>query len=201
MKLLNDPRVVGSLVLVAAIVVAYQTFHPQWRRAPAAKGQPPAPAPTIPASVNEPASAPAPAAKTDLPVPEAGIDHNYAEARIGEWIASPRRDPFLLAVDLPARRVADSPSPVAQWKLKAIWRQTGHHLAAINQGIYGEGDVIQGYKIVRIEDDQVWFQGPTFPERLCFPLPKPPSIAKDTNSISAPAGSPKEPLRPQAPSR
>jgi hypothetical protein len=59
-------------------------------------------------------------------------------------------------------------SPVRHWKLKSIWRQTGSQLAAINSGVYTVGDVIEGYRIERIESNQVWFNGPTGRESLSF---------------------------------
>ena len=67
---------------------------------------------------------------------------------------------------------------MSHWKLKAIWRQTGSRLAAINKSIYAEGDLIgEGYRIQAIESDRVWFQGPTGRESLGFEKPQPP-VAK-----------------------
>jgi hypothetical protein len=66
---------------------------------------------------------------------------------------------------------------VSHWKLKSIWRQTGSQLAAINKGVYSEGDVIEGYRIEQIDGDQVWFQGPTGRESLGFTNPQPPPAA------------------------
>jgi hypothetical protein len=57
---------------------------------------------------------------------------------------------------------------VIKWKLKGIWRQTGGRVAAINNGVYSEGDSIDGYKIEKIDGDQIWFQGPERLERLGF---------------------------------
>ena len=79
------------------------------------------------------------------------------------------RDPFQL-IGAPSRTKRDPsiPSPVLSWKLKAIWRQTGGSLAAINNGVFAEGQDIQGYKLERIEGDRVWFQGPDGMESLDF---------------------------------
>jgi hypothetical protein len=58
------------------------------------------------------------------------------------------------------------PSPIAKWKLNAIWDQTGSRLAVINNAVHQVGDEIAGFKILRIESDEVWFQGPRRKERL-----------------------------------
>src|ERR1041385_1402388 len=72
--------------------------------------------------------------------------------------------------DIPAKS-KESPvdSPVHSWKLKGIFSQNGGEaMAVINQGIYRAGDEIDGYKIIRIDNDEVWFQGPRSKERLGF---------------------------------
>jgi hypothetical protein len=97
---------------------------------------------------------------------ELAIDRNYARAHLSEWLNAPRRDPFLLESAFPAN--LHGPSPLLSWKLKAIWRQTGGRVAAINDRVYAEGDSIQGYRIVRIEGDEVWLDGPRGKERLGF---------------------------------
>ena len=73
---------------------------------------------------------------------------------------------------------------MSQWKLKAIWHQTGSRLAVINNGIYTEGDLIEGYKLETIESDGVWLRGPTGREGLGFGRPKPTTLSM-TNQQSA----------------
>ena len=64
-------------------------------------------------------------------------------------------------------KAIDPGSPVARWKLKGILSQNdSERVAIINQGNYHLGDEIQGYKIIRITGDEVWFQGPREKERL-----------------------------------
>jgi hypothetical protein len=64
-------------------------------------------------------------------------------------------------------------SPVPTWSLQAIWNQTDSRLAVINGRVCRVGDVIEpGYKLIRIEKDEVWIQGPNRNERLGFPEPK-----------------------------
>jgi hypothetical protein len=64
-------------------------------------------------------------------------------------------------------------SPVPTWTLRGIWNQTDSRLAVINGRVWRVGDVIEpGYKLIRIEKDEVWFQGPYRNERLGFPQTK-----------------------------
>src|SRR6266446_7075025 len=153
MKILQNPWIVGVLAVAAVAVVYYQISQPRSRSRGAAE-----PAPTAPT----PGAAPAPNAQRSTPnqpkagpQPEAGIDRNYLQTHLPNWVDSPTRDPFQVITP----QEAAAASPVQQWKLKAIWRQAEKSLAAINKGVYGEGDMIEGYKIVAIEDGQVWFQG------------------------------------------
>ena len=60
----------------------------------------------------------------------------------------------------------DTNSPLRKLKLKGIWDQTGSRLAVINREVYRQGDEIDGYKIIEIGSDEVWFQGPRNKERL-----------------------------------
>lgn len=175
MKLLRNPIVTGILALAAVVIVFYQVVAPHWQWGKAAP--PPAPAPAPPAAP-APASAPPrasaatlPEATPGAPTPDRPIDRAYAEAHFAAWVNSPSRDPFLLLAPEPpaaVQAVPETNSPVVTWKLKAIWNQTGNRLAVINHGVYREGDEIQGYRILKIEGDEVWFQGPTRNERLGF---------------------------------
>ena len=184
MKVLGNPWVVGGLCLIAAGVVGYQFLAPRPQGAPAPNGSAPAPAASpaspTPGALAERASDPGRATARTAPgtnatPPAALIDQSYVQAHLAQWVASPSRDPFLLpSAGKPAPPAV---SPVSHWTLKAIWRQTGGGTAAINQGVYAVGDLIEGYRIERIERDRVWFQGPTGRESLGFTKPQPPPAA------------------------
>ena len=175
MKLLRNPIVTG-LLAVAAVVVVYLQLAPHARFSLAGAGTPPlavAPAPAPPptaAPASAPSASPAPA-EADLP-PTRPVDREFVELHFDGWVNWPQRDPFLiLTPDPPDLKIkdVDANSPVGSWKLKAIWAQTASRpLAVINHGVYREGDEIQGYKIIKIEGDEVWFQGPRRKERLGF---------------------------------
>lgn len=192
MKILRNPWVTGVLGVVALGVVVYQfkpmfdRYLPKWRARPAAASPAKAANTTAPAAsgsrggdgltASSPSSnsgnglIPAPAPYNN-PQANGYIDRGYIESRLAQWIDSPARDPFLLVVDKQPEKVIpidEAPAEVTKWKLYAIWRQTGSRLAAINGGIYQEGDEIVGWKIMRIEDDQVVFRGTNRIERLAF---------------------------------
>ena len=164
----RNPYVVGGLVIIALGIVGYQIFQPHWPGSASAP-QPVASAPLSTTANPQPAT---PAeSQSNPPTVErglgGGIDRSYVQQHLTEWIDAPQRDPFLVTPSTTAPK--GTVSPIATWVLKAIWRQTGGRLAAINNGIYKEGDVIEGYTLERIEADQVWFQGPNTKERLTFP--------------------------------
>jgi hypothetical protein len=185
MKLLRNPLVVGILALVAVVMVLYQTFGDRLFRvsrlvastpAPAA-GQSLTPSPAVPA-------APAPASQRALTYTNAedallsarGVDASVVEPRFTAWVSAPLRDPFLLLAPVvrePGLLTDQTNSPVSTWILQAIWNQTGSRLAVINDHVFRVGEVIEeGYKLIRIEKDEVWFQGPYQNERLGFHEPK-----------------------------
>src|SRR5438094_9260454 len=172
MKLLENPWVVGVLAVAAVGVVGYQLF-PQFRpkRAP----QVAEPPPTVPTPKPSAPAAGTPSSAKTSAAPEMGIDRSYFQSKSPTYVEAPPRDPFQL-VSTPG--VAAAASPVQQWQLKAIWRQGENRLAAINKGIYSEGDQIEGYRLERIEDGQVWFQGGGGRERLGFELGKPAAPTK-----------------------
>jgi hypothetical protein len=195
-KLLRNPIVTGLLVLAALAAVFFQVVAPRWHFGSPA--QPPAAVATLPPApeVAVPPSAPRsarPAAlsqsNTNL-VADQPIDRAYLAAHFDAWVNSPRHDPFLLLAPDPTgngRDGSETNSPVAGWKLNSIWSQTGSRLAVINQRVYGEGDeVAEGYRILRIQSDEVWFQGPVRKERLGFerrhgnPAPVPATAAPAT---------------------
>ena len=190
MKALRSPWVSGALAVVAVAFVCYQLLQPRFKRGRPAKVESPAPA--IAAPQPKAASVVAPAktagATNALATARAGIDRRIVQARFAEWIDSPQRDPFFFA-NAPAPKAAEEPpSPVPNWRLTGIWRQTGTRVAAINGRVYQEGDQIEGYKIERIESDQVWFQGPAKKERLGFNTPQ-----TGTNAIPAGASAAAQP--------
>lgn len=179
MKFLRNPWVTGALALVAVAVVFYQVLGSQRSRRPApvspaapATARPPnaiAPAPGNAQSRATPAPALASLLATGSPAeaPGSGMDRSYLENRFAAWVNAPQRDPFLLVTVGPAQKiVVPTNSPVASWKLTGIWNQDGGRLAVINNKVHGEGDEIQGYRIERIEGDEVWFNGTNGLERL-----------------------------------
>jgi hypothetical protein len=163
MKILRNPWVVGVLSLLAVVVVFYQTSHSRWQSGLSAEA-PPQSQGTVQA---EPS--PAPPSHATSPKgsiqPDADIDQHYAESHLAGWAESPGRDPFLLVT---LKAGTGAVTPVSRWKLQAIWSQTGGRVAVINQHIHSEGDVIDGYKIERIDTDRVWLDGPDGKEILAF---------------------------------
>ena len=168
MKFLRSPIVTGILVVLAALVVMYQfagqNIH--FPRLGGTAGQvvkaiAPALVPPPP-----PAPAPAPAVQAES-APDPTIDRAYLEARFARWVAAPQRDPFLLFSTDPKLKDDDEfKSPLEHWHLNGIWDQTGGKLAVINKRVHRVGDEIEGYKIYKIEGEEVWFQGPKRKERL-----------------------------------
>ena len=122
-------------------------------------------------------------------LPEKPVDQAFVAGKFVSWVKAPLRDPFLLLgpeIELPILSITETNSPVPTWTLKAIWNQTDSRLAVINNRIYRVGEeVIAGYKVLRIENDEVWFQGPTRNERLGFPEKRGPAAKTPGN---APAG-------------
>ena len=182
MKLMGNPWIVGALCVIAAGVVGYQFLPPRSSvgSATASNGSALVPA-APPASPPSAAAASDPARTTPRTTPGTNalssatlIDVSYVQSHFAQWVESPARDPFLFSPPVPPEAAQALVSPVSHWKLKAIWRQTGNRLAAINQGIFAEGDVIEGYRIEQIDSDQVWFEGPTGRESLGFTKPQPP---------------------------
>src|SRR5579862_2840493 len=171
MKFLRNPIVTGILAVIAVFVVVYQfagnKFNFRLGGTAARVVQsiapsllpPPAPAPVQTNQV----------AKSDSS-PAVSIDQGYLEARFARWVAAPQRDPFLLFVTdkEKTKEEAEFASPLAKWKLQGIWDQTGGKLAVINKRVHRVGDEIEGYTILRIEGDEVWFQGPKRKERLAM---------------------------------
>lgn len=175
MKFLRNPIVTGLLVLAALGMMVYQIYAPRWERARARVPQPiaAAVAAVVRAVAPPPVATPTPAPAENPALaelePEAAIDRKYAAAHFDAWVESPARDPFLLlGAQLPEMKDpgADTNSPIRRMKLRGIWDQTGSRLAVIDRDVYSQGDEIDGYKIIEIGSDEVWFEGPRSKERL-----------------------------------
>jgi len=185
MKALRNIWVTAGLCAIAAMVVICQFVQPsmRWRwsssRHPVSKAAPASAPPPRPGG---------PATAVALP-PAALIDTQYAQARMAEWIDGPRRDPFLLFNAAQVNRASDKPAAITRLRLKGIWRQTGGRIAAINNKVYREGDIVEGYRIERIDADQVWFAGPDRNERLAFEKYEVKAlIPEGTNTLSTASG-------------
>ena len=165
MKMFRNPWVAGAVGILAVVVVLYVVLLPHIRRTRGSRASASAAGTT---GAKGASSVDAPPPKT-VPPPAMEIDRKYVQAHYPGWISGPVHDPFQM-FGAPIQLVSGPavPSPVLSWKLKAIWRQTGGSIAAINNGVYTEGDDIQGYKVDRIEGDRVWFQGVGGPESLDF---------------------------------
>jgi hypothetical protein len=188
MKFLRNPIVTGILVVVAVVFVAYQfvgsNIHFNFGRTAARVANA-----IVPAIVPPPAPPPVTnvLAETSAPAPVATMDKAYLEARFARWVAAPMRDPFLLFADSKekSKQEAEFASPIAKWHLNGIWDQTGGKLAVINKRVHRIGDEIEGYKIVKIEGEEVWFQGPQRKERLALEKRGGPAVI--VNPTFAPA--------------
>ncbi len=180
MKLLDNPWIVGGLCAIAVGVAGYQLSKSRGGTgfAPAHKAPSPPSAARGPSTLNPQLST----TSTPAAASPSLIDRSYVLSHLAQWIEAPKRDPFLRATA--AEHGVAATSPVSQWKLKAIWHQTGSRLAVINKGVYAEGDLIEGYKLETIESDGVWLRGPTGREGLGFGKPK-PGTASITNQQSA----------------
>ena len=178
MKFLRNPIVTGILAVVAVIVVLVQ-IAPHTRFSFRGASPPPLAAPPAPTPVPRPhaATTTGPVALADAKaeaerLPQQTLDREFLKLHFDGWVKWPQRDPFqVISPDPPdpSGKNVETNSPVASWKLRAIWAQTASKpLAVINQRVYGEGDEIQGYKIIKIDGDEVLFQGPHRKERLAL---------------------------------
>ena len=157
MKLLQNKLVVGVLGVAALAIVAnnFGLFKPS---------------PKVAADVNETASQPGDNKKpktqskpsktpNSSPTQKAPsgqpMDLATIQMRLPQWIKAPGRDPFQHFAKQP-----DYPGVGAFLKLSAVWRQTTSRLAVINQKVLAEGDMIEEYRIERIEGERVWVHGP-----------------------------------------
>ena len=189
MRLLRSPWFVGILAVVAVFMVFYNVFRPQWNRWRARVGSSnsqtaivaeqtgiakPLVAPVAPQAVVAPPRIPsvyAPGPKSAGQTRDT-IDIDYVTNHFRQWVDAPHRDPFLAPNSFTlagaTNLLTEGTNPVPSWTLSGIWRQTGGQLAAINGQVYAEGDEIQGWRIEKIDVDQVWFRGTNRLERLRF---------------------------------
>jgi hypothetical protein len=187
-KALRSPWVSGGLVTVALAFVAYQVLSGSRGRARTYEAEVPSPAAPAPAAqasaVPNAGSQQAAATKARQPSSSGGIDRKYVSLHLTNWTEGVRRDPFLLYAPPHQTAATNAPSQLAKWKLKAIWRQTGSRVAALNNAIYREGDSIEGYKIIRIEDEVIWLQNADSLDHLEFEKPQgsPTPLTKATDA-------------------
>lgn len=97
----------------------------------------------------------------------ARMDLAAARARWPGWLNSPQRDPFEIKTPPPPRK-ATPETPVSRFQLLAIWLQTGGRFAVIDQRVYGEGDPLAEYRILRINADEVVVRGGDRTEKITF---------------------------------
>lgn len=193
-KLLNDPKFISGLAVVAVIVVIWSSTKGLRRTsrainpaaaAAAAKTRAIAVANAAEAAKNTAKSdaerkagalvAPPGVALPEAPVqfgivpPFAAIDGTRIRDRIAEWLDSPARDPFALAPEMIQAAPGTAEKPTVLMRLKSIWRQTGGAFAVINETIVKEGDTFLGLKVASIDAGAVTLVGDHGPQRLEFP--------------------------------
>jgi hypothetical protein len=191
MKILQNPFVTGALAIAAVVVVLIQVM-------PHRPGARSIPKPDIVKIANAlapglvpPVQPPPPPKPVETPknlaalLPELPFDQSYVRAHYDGWVTTTPRDPFLLfGAPKEEKPVAETNSPLRHMKLKGIWEQTGSRIAVINRRVYAEGDEIEGYKVIKITGDEVWFQGPLRKERLGFEKRQPTlSVATNTPPV------------------
>jgi hypothetical protein len=173
-----------SLLAIGAVgFMAYQIMHSR-----AIRYNPPLPVPLLPAPAATNSAAAGAASQTNLPA----IDRGFVESHWAQWVESPHRDPFLQVkpVFVPVKVVkTNQVTQLDHFTLKAIWRQHGVSMAAINQGIYRQGDALEDYQISRIDDKGVWLQINGRKELLGFARPTRMS-APEIPPAAAPAPEP-----------
>jgi hypothetical protein len=178
MKFLRNPFVSGALALVAVLVVVYQIGKPLAQRYWARNVRAPAVATVTKAlesAVTKAATGQPALGSSSVSIlsaaPRDPIDTAAVAEKVGVWVEAPSRDPFRV-LPPPMESGGNTNairSPLENWMLKAIWRQTGGRVAAINDGVYGEGDLIEGFKVLRVEGDVVWLEGTNRIYHLRFP--------------------------------
>ncbi len=162
MKILSNPWFTGALVAAAAGLVIYQVLGATGRRSSSVASAPSTASAVLPAPVAATTTTMAARPSEE----SSAMDRKQVELHLGEWIEKPQRDSFSAPVS--TRRAATTNAAAARWHLKAIWAQTGGRVAAINNGIYSEGDHLEELTVERIEDHQVWLKGPAGRELIEF---------------------------------
>jgi hypothetical protein len=154
---LQNPWMV-AIIAIAAAGTAYLQFGDRLRRPPHHPTPVMHPAGSVavaPRDDSRPGLNPAPAV---VPVDAVwGINLAYINPRFRKWVEAPNRDPFgQYPKGGPTNEVTSVVTNAPDvLRLTAIWRQSGDRLAVINNLVAGEGTVIQGYRIDRIEADWV----------------------------------------------
>lgn len=181
MSLLRNPWVVGCLALFALGLVAHNVVWPIVQRSLPARIRPNA-NPSPQASTSPPVSAAAEVNQT-APLsrqadPPAGtrIDRDLVLAGADRWMETPRRDPFHNLFQRKSRAEE-------LLTLAAVWRQAGSTLAIINNKLVAEGDTILDFKVLKIDVNRVWVEGPDGRQPVEFKLPVPPEASSSTNDF------------------
>jgi hypothetical protein len=189
---MTTKQTVLGLVLGVVVIGGVAAWY-LWPASPTKKTAAPAPAPgPAPAAAAVAGSTNAPAASHLPPV-----DRTSLESRWLGWVRAPLRDPFLL-IPPPPPKEAVPVTPASSLQLSALWLQSGSRLAVINQAVCGEGDTIQGFKILRIDPDKVLVQGPDKTETINFTSYIPGAVnskGRGTNWVETFLGPEKENLR------
>jgi len=123
------------------------------------------------------------------PAPGPTLDRKYAESHLSGWMESPLRDPFFQIKPVPPPVRTNQVPELTQYQLKAIWRQNGVSMAAINSGIYRLNDSVDAYLLVKMDDHGVWLEINGKKEFLGFADPVPmvaPPIVHEAPKSSEP---------------
>lgn len=157
---LNNPWVVGCLCLAALGIVFNNLVQPMSTDSvSSAITSVPEPSEVITAST---------------PVKRASSE---LETENVDWVKKPLRDPFRLQTSSPPKPVRQrppelleqysTPSPLP-FTLKAVAVEDQRRIAVIDRTVVAEGEKIKGYRVVSIQQNGVWLQGPRGRERLEF---------------------------------
>jgi len=183
MKPLRNPWVVAVLAILILAVVGWQMGGWAWLKrwyntytSPGATARSTNSPPAVAATTTN-------VATNKIVRTAMTIDRTYIDAHFRAWVESPRRDPFRMYV-APKEPQADPLAAAQVITLYAVWRQTGARLATLNSQVLGEGDVIEGFTVDRIESDQVWVRGARGVEPVYFGGTR-PALPGATNRASA----------------
>ena len=164
MRALRNPILLALLLLVAAALVVYQVKP---RPKPSARAKSSANAPA--AAAKQGASMQTNALALAKVRPDRPVEIEYVRQRAKTWVEAPLRDPFL-AYAMPRQSTRQTTNAPVTFILTAIWRQSGSALAVINGTVCGEGDNLAGFRVERIENDQVLLENADGRELVRFPL-------------------------------